>query len=120
MEPTIPGYMHGWHDSGYINLAYIVELALNDGKDLKDDQQMGPQTGYLKDMKNMDEVRAAVEKQFQFWLDNFEDSSNKIDKANMEFKHLPFLSLLPRIGLLAGYGLVFGCCGYFLFERKEA
>ena len=33
---------------------------------------------------------------------------------------LSFLSLLPRIGLLAGYGLVFGCCGYFLFERKEA
>ena len=33
---------------------------------------------------------------------------------------LPFLSLLPRIGLLTGYGLVFACCGYFLFERKEA
>ena len=33
---------------------------------------------------------------------------------------LPFLSLLPRFGLLAGYGLIFGCCGYFLFERKEA
>ena len=33
---------------------------------------------------------------------------------------LPFLSLLPRIGLLAGYGLVFGCGGYLLFDRKEA
>ncbi|MFQ9410987.1 MAG: ABC transporter permease subunit [Evtepia gabavorous] len=33
---------------------------------------------------------------------------------------LPFFSLLPRIGLLAGYGLVFGCCGYLLFDRKEA
>ncbi len=33
---------------------------------------------------------------------------------------LPFLSLLPRIGLLAGYGLIFGCCGYLLFDRKEA
>jgi ABC-2 type transport system permease protein len=33
---------------------------------------------------------------------------------------LPFLSLLPRIGLLVGYGLVFGCGGYLLFERKEA
>ena len=33
---------------------------------------------------------------------------------------LPFLSLLPRIGLLAGYGLVFGCCGFMLFDRKEA
>ena len=108
VEPTIPGYMHGWHDSGYINLAYIVELALNDGKDLKDDQQMGPQTGYLKDMKNMDEVRAAVEKQFQFWLDNFEDSSNKIDKANMEFKHLPFLSLLYNDCIADGRDIVMG------------
>lgn len=33
---------------------------------------------------------------------------------------LSFFSLLPRIGLLAGYGLVFGCCGYLLFDRKEA
>ena len=33
---------------------------------------------------------------------------------------LPFTSLLSRIGLLAGYGLVFGCGGYLLFDRKEA
>lgn len=33
---------------------------------------------------------------------------------------LPILSMLPRIGLLAGYGLVFGCGGYLLFDRKEA
>lgn len=33
---------------------------------------------------------------------------------------LPFGSLLSRIGLLAGYGLVFGCGGYMLFDRKES
>ena len=33
---------------------------------------------------------------------------------------LPLFSLLPRIGLLVGYGLVFGCCGYVLFDRREA
>lgn len=33
---------------------------------------------------------------------------------------LPFGALLPRIGLLVGYGLVFGSVGYLLFERKEA
>ena len=33
---------------------------------------------------------------------------------------LPFRALLPRIGILAGYGLVFACCGCLLFERKEA
>lgn len=33
---------------------------------------------------------------------------------------LPFLSMLSRIGLLVGYGMVFACGGYLLFERKEA
>ena len=33
---------------------------------------------------------------------------------------LPFLSLLPRIGILVGYGLVFACGGYLLFDRKNA
>lgn len=32
---------------------------------------------------------------------------------------LPFLSLLPRIGLLAGFGLVFATLGFLLFDRKE-
>lgn len=33
---------------------------------------------------------------------------------------LPFKAMLTRIGILAGYGLVFGSCGYLLFDRKEA
>lgn len=32
---------------------------------------------------------------------------------------LPFMSMVSKIGLLIGYGLVFGCIGYYLFERKE-
>lgn len=32
---------------------------------------------------------------------------------------LPFMSMVSKIGLLLGYGLVFGCIGYYLFERKE-
>ncbi|QHI71803.1 ABC transporter permease subunit [Aminipila terrae] len=32
---------------------------------------------------------------------------------------LPFVSMLSKIGLLLGYGLIFGCIGYYLFERKE-
>ena len=33
---------------------------------------------------------------------------------------LPFTAMLSRIGILLGYGLVFACCGFFLFDRKEA
>jgi len=32
---------------------------------------------------------------------------------------LPFGAMLSKIGLIFGYGLVFGCIGYYLFERKE-
>lgn len=32
---------------------------------------------------------------------------------------LPLGAMLSRIGLLVGYGLVFGCAGYLLFARKE-
>lgn len=32
---------------------------------------------------------------------------------------LPFFAMISRIGILAGYGLIFACCGYLLFERKE-
>lgn len=33
---------------------------------------------------------------------------------------LPLGSLLSRMGLLAGYSLVFACGGYMLFDRKES
>ncbi|MHC1723155.1 MAG: ABC transporter permease [Aminipila sp.] len=32
---------------------------------------------------------------------------------------LPFTAMLSKIGILLGYGLIFGCIGYYLFERKE-
>ncbi len=32
---------------------------------------------------------------------------------------LPLGSLLTRIGILAGYGLVFGACGFLLFDRRD-
>lgn len=32
---------------------------------------------------------------------------------------LPITAMLSKIGILLGYGLIFGCIGYYLFERKE-
>lgn len=32
---------------------------------------------------------------------------------------LPFFAMISRIGILAGCALVFACCGYLLFDRKE-
>ena len=115
VEPTIPGYMNGWHDSGYINMPYIFQLALNDGRDWKDEKQLGAHTGELKDMKSMEEVVEAVEKQVEFWIDNFCDTSNKIDEANMEHKRLPYLSLLYNDCTATGTDIT---CGGARFNRN--
>lgn len=32
---------------------------------------------------------------------------------------LPIGAMLSKIGLLAGYGLVFGCTGFYLFDRRD-
>lgn len=112
VEPTIPGYMHGWHDSGYICGPYIMQLALNDGIDWTDGTRIGAPTGYLDDMKDMSEVMNAVEEQWRFWVNNFVDCSNKIDEANMETKHLPFLSLLYNDCISDGRDIVMGGARY--------
>ena len=32
---------------------------------------------------------------------------------------IPFFAILSKIGMIAGYGMVFGCIGYYLYERRE-
>lgn len=32
---------------------------------------------------------------------------------------VPFLAMVPKLGILLGYGLIFGGLGYYLFERRE-
>jgi len=112
VEPTIPGYMHGWHDSGYLNMAYVVQLAINDGKTWDDETQIGPNTGYLADMHNMGEVLKAVEQQFEYWIDNLCTTTNKIDLANQQHKHLPYLSLLYHDCVECGRDIVVGGARY--------
>ena len=107
-QPTIPGYMHGWYDSGYICLPYTLQLTLNNGRDWVDDAPIGAPTSYLKDMRDMDDVMHAVEEQFRFWIDNFVNTYNKIDEAEMEFKHLPLLSMLYNNCIETGTDIVMG------------
>jgi ABC-2 type transport system permease protein len=32
---------------------------------------------------------------------------------------LPFKFMISKMGILIGYGMIFGCIGYYLFERRE-
>ncbi|WP_324823286.1 ABC transporter permease [Sinanaerobacter sp. ZZT-01] len=32
---------------------------------------------------------------------------------------IPFMAMVTKMGVLVGYGMIFGCIGYYLFERRE-
>lgn len=32
---------------------------------------------------------------------------------------IPFKAMITKMGILIGYGMIFGCVGYYLFERRE-
>ncbi|RLB97785.1 MAG: hypothetical protein DRH76_04120 [Deltaproteobacteria bacterium] len=55
--------------SGYFNLAKCLELALNDGRDRRDGEQIGPRTGDPRQFSRFEDVIAAFETQVRHFVD---------------------------------------------------
>lgn len=93
VEPQKMGKTAGWHDAAFFNMAKVLELALNDGKDpMQDDKQLGPQTGDLTSFESFDDVIDAYEEQMEYFVELLVNADNSIDMAHAERAPLPFLS----------------------------
>ncbi len=107
VEPAIPGKMYGWHDASSINLALILQMAINGGRCI----DCGPScprwskcgalgkhlsidTGSLEDFTSFDQVLESYDKQMKYWCDQMISCINKIDYCHQRLKPLPYLSLL--------------------------
>jgi formate C-acetyltransferase len=107
VEPCIPGKTYGWHDSGSLNLAKILQLAINGGRciDCGDrcqrykscagiGKRLSIDTGSLAAFKSFDEVRESFDRQMKYWCDLMVSCIHKIDLVHQRLKPLPYLSLL--------------------------
>ncbi|MBE6817262.1 MAG: formate C-acetyltransferase/glycerol dehydratase family glycyl radical enzyme [Ruminococcaceae bacterium] len=105
VEPDLPGREYGYHDAAYMNIAKVMELALNGGKCVgcgKDckiydrcagrGEQLAPDYGSLLTYRNMDEVLTGFNRQVAFWSEKMCNSIQSIEKAHAERKPLPFAS----------------------------
>ncbi|MCR5388892.1 MAG: formate C-acetyltransferase/glycerol dehydratase family glycyl radical enzyme [Lachnospiraceae bacterium] len=104
VEPDVSGKEYGWHDCGHMNIARVLELAINDGYLLHRDEEsakfedengrLGLATGSLSNMTSFDEVLEAYDKQMKYWCDRQVSVLNAVDLAHQALRPLPFLSTL--------------------------
>jgi formate C-acetyltransferase len=125
VEPSIPGKTYGWHDSGSVNLAKILQLSINGGRCIDCGEacpfyaecagaggSLGPDTGSLETFKNFDEVIVSFDKQMAYWTDMLVSCIHKIDYAQQRIKPLPYLSLLVEGPIEKGVDITLGSATY--------
>lgn len=105
VEPDLPGREYSYHDAAYMNIAKVLELALNGGRCIDCSSKcpqyagcagkgshLGPDTGSLESFKNMDEVLKSFDEQMKFWTDNMCGQLRIIERVQKEKKPLPYAS----------------------------
>jgi len=107
VEPDPSGKAYGWKDCGHMNIARVLELAINDGrcyncgescprweKCAGAGERLGLATGSLSDFTSFDQVLEAYDRQMKYWCDRLTALLNTIDLVHQALRPLPFLSVL--------------------------
>ncbi|NLT15537.1 MAG: formate C-acetyltransferase/glycerol dehydratase family glycyl radical enzyme [Clostridiales bacterium] len=107
VEPDVSGKSYGWKDCGHMNIARVLELAINDGRCYNCGpacprwekcgavgDQLGLKTGSLQDFTSFDQVLDAYDRQMKYWCDRQVALLNAVDLAHQALRPLPFLSIL--------------------------
>lgn len=112
IEITIPGKASPHAVSHWINLAKVLELALNDGCDLIDGAQVGLRTGALSEFGSIEDVLAAYTKQLEYFAEWSVYGSNADEMAHRGQYRLPYLSLLTDDCVSRGMDIIEGGARY--------
>jgi formate C-acetyltransferase len=92
VEPQCPHKTEGWHDAAFFNIAKVLEITLNNGKN--GDKQLGPVTGDITSFTNLEQLLEAYKKQMEYFVYHLAEADNCVDYAHAERAPLPFLSAL--------------------------
>lgn len=112
IEITIPGKANPHAVSNWINLAKCLELAMNDGRDIRDGIQVGPSTGALPDFNSLDELQSALSNQLEYFVKWAVYGSNMLENAHKSQYRLPYLSMLTEDCITNGKDIIEGGARY--------
>ncbi len=112
VEVTIPGRTNPHAVSHMMNVAKCFELALNDGKDIRTNEQLGPNTGCLADMTDIEELWTAYARQVEHFERHAVEVSNRGDASQYARFPLPYTSLLTEDCITRGRDITDGGARY--------
>ena len=115
VEPDLPGREYGFHDAAYLNMAKVMELALNGGRCIDCSEHcprhsicagaglgLGPNTGRLDQAATMEDVLQSFDRQLEFWCGEMCEMVNRIDVAHRKLKPTSYVSALFQDCLATG------------------
>ncbi|MDR1572454.1 MAG: formate C-acetyltransferase/glycerol dehydratase family glycyl radical enzyme [Clostridiales Family XIII bacterium] len=125
VEPDPSGKAYGWKDCGHMNIARVLELAINDGRCYSCGPgcprwescgavggRLGLATGSLADFDSFDQVLDAYDRQMEYWCDRQVAFLNAVDLAHQELYPLPLLSTFMDGCLESGRDVTAGGAKY--------
>ncbi|WP_373236540.1 glycyl radical protein [Cohaesibacter celericrescens] len=92
VEPQAIHKTEGWHDAAFFNVAKVLEITLNNGKN--GTTQLGPVTGEMTNWHSLDDFYAAFEAQMAYFVKYLVEADNCVDIAHAEKAPLPFQSAM--------------------------
>ena len=94
LENTLQGCDRSGTVDVNLNIAKAVELALNDGKDMRSGAQIGPRSGDPRTFRDFDAFFAAFKAQLKAILGHLIDAASEADAIRATFEPTPYLSAL--------------------------
>ena len=119
-ENTIPGREAFNPNGTYVNLPFVLELALNDGRSLLSDTPLGLATrrgspsGSGEGFGTFDDVLTAFRRQLDFVLDRVVATVNAADAAHSALRRYPLMSVFTDDCIAAGKDVCAGGARYNL------
>jgi len=83
--------------TGHLNLLKCVNLALHDGVNPLNGEQVGPKTGDPTTFKSFDELMDAVGKQIEYFTSQVAIIANIFDQVHAEHYPIPFTGLMNNV-----------------------
>jgi len=112
VEPGVPGSSFTSSDSGLLNLALALELALNQGRSKVTQKQMGPKTKDPREFGSIKDVIGAYREQVEYLVEKMVEGTNVLGHVHAEHKPTPFTSSFTEDCLREGRDLTWGGARY--------